>query len=252
MDREPIAVITIGIEIYDRGVEIRIEDRGTGSGKNTEARRPEGAYPGQEAVVSASDVVELAEAEGIVRPSMEITEAGGEPALRPDRTPLTDAEIELMTAPLEREWLTIGEAAERLGGRITAHGLSQAIFAGACTAEKVKGKWLVRLADAETYLANRKCKTAGRARRKRSVPPSPDLSHTGEESSAEELLNTAQVCTMFPGLRSEDVLRLIKGGDLPEMLDREERYVLPVSIIEEKTELLMAEAEKRTRRRRAA
>ena len=249
MDREPIAVITIGIEIYDRRIDILVGNHG-----DTEDTEREGLQP-RRSGASSLDMVVAVEDQGADSAGMEITEAGEEPAPGSDRRPLTDAEIELMTAPLEREWLTIGEAAERLGGRITAHGLSQAIFAGACTAEKVKGKWLVRLADAETYLANRKCKTANRPRKKRqpeAPAPQPPPLEGGGVPEAEELLNTAQVCTMFEGLRSEDVLRLIKGGDLPEMLDREERYVLPVSIIEEKTELLMAEAEKRTRRRRAA
>ena len=63
-------------------------------------------------------------------------------------------------------------------------------------------------------------------------------------SEGEELLNTAQVCECFPGLRSADVLALIKRGDLPERMHKG-IYVLPVSVLDEKAELLMAAAGKR-------
>jgi len=65
---------------------------------------------------------------------------------------------------------------------------------------------------------------------------------------ADELLNTAQVCDLFPGLTSGDIVDLINLKELPECRGENDKLLFPVSVIEQYTELLMEAAEKRNRK----
>ena len=67
-----------------------------------------------------------------------------------------DQKSEVRSQESEGELLTKKQAVEALGGRISEGALNQALWTGACRGQKVKGCWLVRLADVEDYLAKRK------------------------------------------------------------------------------------------------